>query len=681
MFYKRLLIELFGKKVISNLKKMKKYKLILVFNLASILSFGQTLPIKEKFDFLSIKGSVGSYTRTSLNDESDYGDGFCKILEGYISMYEVTKDKAYLYRFIVESLKIMSTRHDNYYTSSPTDNLPRWTYKYSASYTSNGLLDLSSSNYIDGYIVAAFSRFGYIVSQDPVLAQTSLHNFNEILPGYQFNYTGITFTTFGHYANWLEDRVHETINYFIYDGYWSDTEGYLKRRMHNNTNLNIFDNQIVNMQAGFARALLFNALSTGNVDFMNRANIIAARMVGEIYFSPIDQGPWLIDQANNSYYWYYNGWNTDINNGIGNSNNYRKHEIEDMSHGAIDVNFFYDFWKYQPNQDITNSNMVKFHNTFSNFLYDGYGGFWGSVNGTDYKQNQTYVPVPEYIPHNKYKYASLLYSNLAEFEHFSPSYGNTVDGKKCYQICKDFYILNLNNLNEFNDIPSNVPYNEPFSYAAGALVQSISLLANQQWQRECVDLSLFKRKLVYDQDFAAQGVLTIEPRADLPLFNSPTSFALPYITTNEFTIEAGVTSTIEGGFGVIIKDGFTAKMGSNVTIKPTALPCVKSMGSYVVLDDQPSEPTQQNSRDADEIINQNELSIYPNPASNTFTITISKFVNTFMLEIVDIQGKTMHTQSITSSNEVINISSLSSGIYFCKITNGDEVITQKLIVE
>jgi hypothetical protein len=176
-------------------------------------------------------------------------------------------------------------------------------------------------------------------------------------------------------------------------------------------------------------------------------------------------------------------------------------------------------------------------------------------------------------------------------------------------------------------------------------------------------------------------VLTIEPRADLPLFNSPTSFALPYITTNEFTIEAGVTSTIEGGFGVIIKDGFTAKMGSNVTIKPTALPCVKSMGSYVVLDDQPSEPTQQNSRDADEIINQNELSIYPNPASNTFTITISKFVNTFMLEIVDIQGKTMHTQSITSSNEVINISSLSSGIYFCKITNGDEVITQKLIVE
>ncbi len=646
---------------------MKKVKLILFLLLLGNLKFGQNIKVKEKFDYLADKEAPIILGLTYLNDEANYADGFCKILEGYLNMYELTKDKAYLYRFISESLKIMSTRHD---VVTDLDNdprgLPRWTFKYESDVP--GYLN-NLSNYMDGYIVAAFSRFGYIVNQDPVIAQTSLHPFNEMLPGIQFNYTGITFTTFGHYANWLEDRVHETINYFLYDGYWSDSEGYLWGLDPDD---NKFVTQKVNQQVGFARALLFNGLSTGNVDFMNRANIIANRMIGNIQIGGYN-GPWLFDQVNNSYSWYYYGWSIEPNVYYF---DYFRHDIEDMSHGVLDIQLFFDFWKYQPNQNITNSFMVKFHNTFTNNLYDGNGQFFGSVNGTDNIQDGSYGGNVQMYNHNRFSYSSLGYSNLSEFEFLSGSNPNSLDGKNVFQICEDFYINKINNLSLFSEINHLIN-----PYAAGAIIQGVSYFANQQWQRECVDLSLFKRKLVYDQDFAAQGVLTIEPRADLPLFNSPTSFALPYITTNEFTIEAGVTSTIEGGFGVKIKDGFTAKMGSKVTIKPAALPCVKSMGSYVVENDQPSEPTQQNDSDADGIINENELTIYPNPASNTFTITTSNFVNSFTLEIVDIQGKKMHTQSITSANEVINISNLSSGIYFCKITNGDEVRTQKLIIE
>ena len=92
---------------------MEKVKLILILLLLSNFKFGQNLKVKEKFDYLADKEASLILGLTYLNDEANYADGFCKILEGYISMYEITKDKAYLYRFIVESLKVMSTRPFN----------------------------------------------------------------------------------------------------------------------------------------------------------------------------------------------------------------------------------------------------------------------------------------------------------------------------------------------------------------------------------------------------------------------------------------------------------------------------------------------------------------------------------------------------------------------------------------
>lgn len=72
----------------------------------------------------------------------------------------------------------------------------------------------------------------------------------------------------------------------------------------------------------------------------------------------------------------------------------------------------------------------------------------------------------------------------------------------------------------------------------------------------------------------------------------------------------------------------------------------------------------------------NHFKIYPNPASNTFTIEMEKEVKS--VEIYSLQG-----QKVMSSNSKnINVSDLSKGIYMVRIEDeNNAVATQKLIVK
>jgi len=77
------------------------------------------------------------------------------------------------------------------------------------------------------------------------------------------------------------------------------------------------------------------------------------------------------------------------------------------------------------------------------------------------------------------------------------------------------------------------------------------------------------------------------------------------------------------------------------------------------------------------------FSIYPNPASNTFTISIdgqSSIVNG-RLSILDVTGRVVQEQTIKNQeSEIINCQ-LSAGIYFVKVEAGERVYTEKLVVE
>lgn len=73
------------------------------------------------------------------------------------------------------------------------------------------------------------------------------------------------------------------------------------------------------------------------------------------------------------------------------------------------------------------------------------------------------------------------------------------------------------------------------------------------------------------------------------------------------------------------------------------------------------------------------FSMYPNPAKNIVSIEGLK-AKTASVGVYDITGKQLKSLSIQHSGN-INISDLSAGIYFVKITSADGTATQRLVIE
>ena len=90
-----------------------------------------TIPVKEEYDlFNTLRVNSASYNPCTVppnDDAGAFGDGMSKVLEGYITMYKATGDKAYLYKFVHQSLCMVENRHD--YQYSNTNNVLKTTYE------------------------------------------------------------------------------------------------------------------------------------------------------------------------------------------------------------------------------------------------------------------------------------------------------------------------------------------------------------------------------------------------------------------------------------------------------------------------------------------------------------------------------------------------------------------------
>jgi hypothetical protein len=75
----------------------------------------------------------------------------------------------------------------------------------------------------------------------------------------------------------------------------------------------------------------------------------------------------------------------------------------------------------------------------------------------------------------------------------------------------------------------------------------------------------------------------------------------------------------------------------------------------------------------------NEIfSIYPNPSTGIFNLIIDK---EYYINISDVLGKTILEQTINIENNIIDLTSYSSGVYLLKLKNNDNVQVIKLIKE
>jgi hypothetical protein len=75
---------------------------------------------------------------------------------------------------------------------------------------------------------------------------------------------------------------------------------------------------------------------------------------------------------------------------------------------------------------------------------------------------------------------------------------------------------------------------------------------------------------------------------------------------------------------------------------------------------------------------ESSMSFYPNPASNTITITMPE---EGYISVHDLNGKQLLSQKFTDSKTLMNVNNLPPGIYFLKFINTETVVIRKLIRE
>ncbi len=73
-----------------------------------------------------------------------------------------------------------------------------------------------------------------------------------------------------------------------------------------------------------------------------------------------------------------------------------------------------------------------------------------------------------------------------------------------------------------------------------------------------------------------------------------------------------------------------------------------------------------------------EISIAPNPSNGQFAIETD--ISDGLIEILDLSGKVVFTQKITSANPVINAAELNEGMYFIRIQGQNTTAVEKLVI-
>ena len=90
-------------------------------------------------------------------------------------------------------------------------------------------------------------------------------------------------------------------------------------------------------------------------------------------------------------------------------------------------------------------------------------------------------------------------------------------------------------------------------------------------------------------------------------------------------------------------------------------------------------PGSQNTFSAGDVLFQNTFSIYPNPAKSDFVNITSTGSETIQVNVYDILGKQVINAAVASGR--LDVSTLNTGVYIVKLTQGTATTTKKLIIQ
>ena len=615
-------------------------------NLCSAQS-NATYPIKEQYDKHNTDFVDNVYNPCNIspsNIPNTYGDGMSYVLESYIKMYETTKDKAYLIKFIINSICMQENRQD---TRGVTSN-PRWTY----------------GMYQDGLIIWPMAHFVHqIIVEEPSLYYLPLPQ----IPNTKItsNAFGETFNTYGDFAQWLRTRTEQTLGWYTYgnasnsfENYWGDdTRCYTPDQDPSSSTRA----QQINQQAGFACALFYFGLTNPNTDYLHKAAKIAIAYKGTYTekhpgflgcATPTSHTHPVLDlQSNNSYVWKGNGWR-EINCGdVQNGDN----DYEDISHGVSTLIYPRAINNRLESNNVMlfdDNDMIRFRNTFSFNVYAGTSSscpqFHSGVDGDDVINYDS-----DFNGLNTLKVRTLAWMPFYKFD----SYSSTPD---VYDIVMNYYACDI--LNSISNIASGLDF------------YGLSEVVAAQWDKECVNLTLYNRDVTYNQDFIVKNKLVVAPQqsdnnyqagVDDP-FAEPKTFA-DNGSKDRFVVEPGTTVNFVAGESITFGPGTHIKAGSNVHayIAPSA--CTDGMRianpngnngnnnhglsknniismpeivQHEIYNDTISANINKQLQEINEFNFQNSLTIFPNPFSEMTTINFSiKEKSNMTLKIVDQYGR------------------------------------------
>ena len=80
---------------------------------------------------------------------------------------------------------------------------------------------------------------------------------------------------------------------------------------------------------------------------------------------------------------------------------------------------------------------------------------------------------------------------------------------------------------------------------------------------------------------------------------------------------------------------------------------------------------------------ENYFNVFPNPSTGIFNVTLVPQKESINFEIFDIRGKQIQAEIISANQSQFNfdLSNVSKGVYFLKLSNENISTTQKLIVK
>ncbi len=77
----------------------------------------------------------------------------------------------------------------------------------------------------------------------------------------------------------------------------------------------------------------------------------------------------------------------------------------------------------------------------------------------------------------------------------------------------------------------------------------------------------------------------------------------------------------------------------------------------------------------------NKVTVYPNPCSGLFQVSIENNTKDALIEVYDVVGTIIERRIINGNQTTLDISNQAKGVYFVKVKQNDTVIVEKMIVQ